>query len=132
MKGFVTNIEQDTKNNDFFRKVIFTARNSQLVLMTLRPSEEIGEEVHEHLDQFFRFEEGEGKVVIEGKEFEVRGGFAAVVPAGTKHNVINTSAENSLRLYTIYSPPNHQDTTIHQTKEEAEASEEHFDGQTSF
>ena len=132
MKGFVINIEQATKGNDFFRKVIFTAKNSQLVLMTLKPSEEIGEEVHEKLDQFFRFEEGQGKVVIEEEEFPVKDGFAAVVPAGTKHNIINTSTENSLRLYTIYSPPNHQDKTIHETKEIAEAGEEHFDGQTSF
>ena len=132
MKGFVTNIEQETKNNDFFRKVIFTAKNSQLVLMTLKPQEEIGEEVHNNLDQFFRFEEGEGKVVLEGEEFEIKDGFAVVVPAGTKHNVINTSAESPLRLYTIYSPPNHQDKTIHKTKEGAEASDEHFDGQTSF
>ena len=132
MRGFVTNIEQDTENNNFFRKVIFTAKHSQLVLMSLKPGEEIGEEVHNNLDQFFRFEQGQGKVVIEGEEFQIKDGFVAVVPAGTKHNVINTSVENPLRLYTIYSPPNHQDKTIHETKEEAEASEEHFDGQTSF
>jgi len=132
MKGFVTNIEKDTENNDFFRKVIFTAKHSQLVLMSLKPQEEIGEEVHETLDQFFRFEEGEGKVVIEGEEFEVSDGSAVVIPAGTRHNIINTSSENPLKLYTIYSPPNHAKETIHQTKEEAEAAEEHFDGKTSF
>ncbi|OGZ22419.1 MAG: cupin [Candidatus Nealsonbacteria bacterium RIFCSPLOWO2_01_FULL_41_9] len=132
MKGFITNIEQDTNNNEFFRKVIFTAKNSQLVLMTLKPQEEIGEEVHETLDQFFRFEKGTGKVVLEGEEFEVKDGFAAVVPAGTKHNIINTSSSEPLKLYTIYSPPNHADGTIHETKEIAESSEEHFDGKTSF
>jgi mannose-6-phosphate isomerase-like protein (cupin superfamily) len=132
MKGFITNIEKDAENNGFFRKVIFTAKYSQLVLMALKPNEEIGEEVHETLDQFFRFERGEGKVVIEGREFSVKDGFAAVVPAGAKHNVINTSASESLKLYTVYSPPNHQDGTIHKTKEEARASREHFDGRTSF
>jgi mannose-6-phosphate isomerase-like protein (cupin superfamily) len=132
MRGFITNIEQDTENNNFFRKVIFTAKNSQLVLMTLKPNEEIGEEVHENLDQFFRFEKGVGKVVLEGEEFEVEGGFVAVIPAGTKHNIINMSSNEPLKLYTIYSPPNHQDGTIHETKEIAEAAEEHFDGKTSF
>ena len=132
MKGFITNIEKDTEGNNYFRKVIFTAKYSQLVLMSLKPEEEIGEEVHENLDQFFRFEDGEGKAVIEGEEFQVGDGFAVVIPAGTKHNIINTSSEKPLKLYTIYSPPNHQDGTIHQTKEEAEASEEHFDGKTSF
>jgi len=132
MKGFIVNIEKESENNDFFRKVIFTAKYSQLVLMSLKPNEEIGEEVHDNLDQFFRFEQGEGKVVIEGEEFPVADGFATVIPAGTKHNIINTSSEKPLKLYTIYSPANHQDATIHQTKEEAEASEEHFDGKTSF
>ncbi len=132
MKGFITNIEKDTENNDFFRKVIFTAKHSQLVLMSLKPGEEIGEEVHDNLDQFFRFEEGEGRVVIEGEKFPVGDGFALVVPAGTKHNIINTSSDKPLKLYTIYSPPNHQDGTIHKTREEAETSEEHFDGKTSF
>lgn len=132
MRGFITNIENDAENNGFFRKVIFTAKYSQLVLMSLKPNEEIGEEVHDTLDQFFRFEEGKGKVVIEGQEFLIEGGFAAVVPAGTKHNIINASLTEPLKLYTIYSPPNHRDGTIHKTKEEAEASEEHFDGKTSF
>ncbi len=132
MRGFITNIEKDTEGNNYFRKVIFTAKYSQLVLMSLKPEEEIGEEVHDNLDQFFRFEDGEGRAIIEGEEFQVGDGFAVVIPAGTKHNIINTSSEKPLKLYTIYSPPNHQDGTIHQTKEEAEASEEHFDGKTSF
>ncbi len=131
-KGFVTNVEKDALENNFFRKVIFTAKNSQLVLMSLKPQEEIGTEVHETLDQFFRFEKGEGKVVIEGEEFQVKDGSAVVIPAGTLHNIINTSETQSLKLYTIYSPPNHKDQTVHQTKEIAEAAEEHFDGQTSF
>lgn len=132
MKGFVTNIEKDAENNNFFRKVIFTAKHSQLVLMSLKPNEEIGEEVHDTLDQFFRFEDGKGKVVIEGEDFYVEAGFAVVIPAGTKHNIINASSNEPLKLYTIYSPPNHRDGTIHKTREEAEASEEHFDGKTSF
>ena len=132
MKKFITNIEKDTLDNNFFRKVIFTAEHSQLVLMNLKPGEEIGEEAHDTLDQFFRFEKGKGKVVIEGEESEIKDGFAVVVPAGTKHNVINTSSSEPLKLYTIYSPPNHQDATIHETKEIAEAADEHFDGKTSF
>ncbi len=116
MRGFVTNIEKDTSDNNFFRKVIFTANHSQLVLMSLKPNEEIGEEVHDTLDQFFRFEDGEGKVVIEGQEFKVGDSFAVVIPAGTKHNIINTSSAEPLKLYTIYSPPNHKDQTIHKTK----------------
>src|SRR4030042_3769100 len=123
MKGFINNIEKDTLENDFFRKVIFTAEHSQLVLMSLKPNEEIGEEVHDTLDQFFRFEKGKGKVVLEGEEFEITDGFVLVVLAGTKHNIINTSSEEALKLYTIYSPPNHEDKTIHKTKEEAQAAE---------
>src|SRR4030042_17729 len=118
MKGFINNIEKDTLANNFFRKVIFTASHSQLVLMSLKPGEEIGEEVHDTLDQFFRFEKGEGKVVIEGQEFPISDGSAVVIPSGTKHNIINTSGSEPFKLYTIYSPPNHQDKTIHQTKEE--------------
>lgn len=132
MPGFITNIEKDTKDNNFFRKVIFTAKYSQLVLMSLKLGEEIGEEVHDNLDQFFRFEEGLGKVVIEGKEYDIKDGSAVVVPVGTKHNVINASSDKPLKFYTIYSPPNHQDGTIHKTKEDAKTSEEHFDGKTSF
>ncbi len=132
MKGFVVNIEKDSLENDSFRKVIFTAKHSQLVLMSLKPGEEIGEEVHDTLDQFFRFEKGTGKVIIEGEDFEIGDGFAVVIPAGTRHNIVNTSVEKPLKLYTIYSPPNHKDRTVHKTREEAEASEEHFDGKTSF
>lgn len=132
MRGFITNIEKATQENDAFRKVIFTAGHSQVVLMSLKPGEEIGEEVHDTLDQFFRFESGEGKAVIEGEEASVGDGSVLVVPAGTKHNIINTSSDAPLKLYTIYSPPNHQDGTIHKTKEEAEASDEHFDGKLSF
>jgi len=123
MKGFTGNIEEQTEENDFFRKVVFTAPHSQLVLMSLKPKEEIGEEVH-NVDQFFRFEEGEGKVVIDGQESVVKDGWVVVVPAGTKHNVINTSETESLKLYTIYSPAQHLEGTIHKTKEEAMVAEE--------
>ncbi len=132
MRGFVTTIEQDSLNNDFFREVIFTAKHSQLVLMSLKPNEDIGEEVHETIDQFFRIEKGKGRAVIEGESFPISDGSAVVIPAGTLHNIINTSDSEPLKLYTVYSPPNHQDGTIHKTKEEAEASSEHFDGKTSF
>lgn len=131
MKGYITNIEKLTEQNENFRKVLYTAKHSQLVLMTLKPGEEIGEEVHENLDQFFRFEEGEGKVVIDGTEHAVEDGFAAIVPAGARHNVINTSTNEPLKLYTIYSPPEHQDGVVRTTKQEAEAKEEHFDGKTT-
>ena len=122
MRGFVGNIEEETDSNDFFRKVIFTAPHSQLVLMSLNPEEEIGEEVHD-VDQFFRFEAGEGKVIIEGEESMVKDGWAVVVPAGAKHNVVNTSQTESLKLYTIYSPAHHPDGTVHKTKKEATAAE---------
>jgi mannose-6-phosphate isomerase-like protein (cupin superfamily) len=120
MKGFHTNIEKQTLDNPNFRKVIFTGNHSQLVLMTLQPNEEIGMEVHNENDQFFRFESGEGKVIVEGDEFDVSEGDAVVIPSGTSHNVINTSAENPLKLYTLYSPAHHPDGTIHATKEDAE------------
>ncbi|MDP3015219.1 MAG: cupin domain-containing protein [bacterium] len=128
MNRYIANIEKETKDNNFYRKVIFTAHYSQLVLMNLKPGEEIGEEIH-GLDQFFRFEEGEGKIILNNEEFLVSDGFAVVVPAGAKHNVINTSTDKQLKLYTIYSPPNHRDGTIHQTK--SDEAEEHFDGKTS-
>ena len=133
MKGFVSNIEQDVLANDNFRKVIYTAQHSQLVLMSLNPSEEIGMEVHPDNDQFFRIDAGTGKVIIDGNEYEVSNGFAVVVPAGAQHNVINTSATDKLKLYTIYSPAHHQDQIIHATKADAEADEgkEHFDGTTT-
>lgn len=123
MAGFVTNIETDTLNNDNFRKVIFTAPYSQLVLMSLLPSEEIGMETHPDVDQFFRVEKGAGKVVINGEETAISDGFAIVIPAGTEHNVINTSSTESLKLYTIYSPAHHKDGVVHKTKAEAETDE---------
>ena len=122
------NIEKETRENSLYRKVLFTAHYSQLVLMSLNPGEEIGKEVH-GLDQFLRFESGEGKVVLNGEESKVTDGFAVVIPAGTKHNVINTSSDKPLKLYTVYSPPNHQDGTVHKIK--ADEKEEHFDGKTS-
>ena len=120
MTGYVANIERETIDNENFRKVLYTAPNSQLVVMSLQPGEEIGEETH-NLDQFIRFESGEGKVVLNGDEYKVRDNYAIVIPAGTKHNVINISLEKKLKLYTIYSPPEHKEGTIHKTKEEAEA-----------
>lgn len=131
MKGFVTNIEEVSIENENFRKVLYTAKNSQLVVMSLKPNEDIGEEIHQ-LDQFIRVEAGQGKAVLDGVEHEVRDGSAVVVPAGAKHNIINTSSDAPLKLYTVYSPPNHRDGIIHQTKAEAIADEaEHFDGRTS-
>src|SRR3990167_6354653 len=120
MTGYVTNIERETIDNENFRKVLYTAPNSQLVVMSLQPGEEIGEETH-NLDQFIRFESGEGKVVLNGEQYKVEDDYAVVIPAGTKHNVINISLEKKLKLYTIYSPPEHKEGTIHKTKEEAEA-----------
>jgi mannose-6-phosphate isomerase-like protein (cupin superfamily) len=131
MKGFFTNIEKETLENENFRKVLYTAKHSQLVLMSLRPNEEIGMEVHPDNDQFFRFEKGEGKVIIDGNEYLVSDGSAIVVPAGAEHNVINTSSTEPLKLYTIYSPAHHKDGIVRATKEEAEANEAPFDGQTT-
>jgi mannose-6-phosphate isomerase-like protein (cupin superfamily) len=120
MTGFVDNIEQKTLNNSYFRQVLFTGKHSQLVLMCLKPNEEIGMEVHSNVDQFFRFESGDGKVIINGEENPVSDGTAVVVPAGAEHNIINTSSDKELKLYTIYSPANHPDGTIHKTKAEAD------------
>lgn len=131
MKGFVTNIEQDTKANDNFRKVIYTGKHSQLVLMSLAPGEDIGEEVHADNDQFFRVDAGVGQVIIDGNTTDIADGTAVVVPAGAQHNVINTSETESLKLYTIYSPPHHKDGIVRATKAEAEANEEDFDGTIS-
>jgi len=131
VKGYVAAIEEETKKNTDFRRVLYTSRYSQLVLMSIGPGEEIGEEVHADHDQFFRFEAGEGKVVIDRVEHKVKDGSAVVVPAGALHNVINTSKKSDLRLYTIYSPPEHQHGTLRHTKAEAMAKEEHFDGKTS-
>jgi mannose-6-phosphate isomerase-like protein (cupin superfamily) len=131
MKGYVTAIEKETRENSNFRRVLYTGKHSQLVLMSLKPLEEIGEETHEDVDQFFRFEEGEGKVIIDGVEHRVKDGEAVIVPAGARHNVVNSSKSSELKLYTIYSPPEHQDRIVRRTKAEAMASEEHFDGRTT-
>jgi mannose-6-phosphate isomerase-like protein (cupin superfamily) len=124
MIGYAQNIESLTLANSNFRQVVFTGKFCQLVLMSLAPGEEIGLEVHPNVDQFFRVEKGQGKVVMNGEETAVADGFAIVVPAGTNHNIINTSATDSLKLYTIYSPPQHKDGVIHKTKAEAEADTE--------
>ena len=131
MKGFVTNIEKETIGNGNFRKVLYTSKHSQLVLMSLKPREEIGMETHPDNDQFFRFERGQGKCVIDGKEYEVSDGFAVVVPAGAEHNVVNVSDQEDLKLYTIYSPAHHKDGIVRQTKEEAASQEAEFDGVTT-
>lgn len=131
MKGFCDNIEEKTLANENFRQVLYTGKHSQLVLMSLKPNEEIGMEVHEDNDQFFRFEKGTGKAVIDGNEYEVKDGTAVVVPAGAQHNIINTSDSEPLKLYTIYSPAHHQDGTVRATKAEAEASAPEFDGKTT-
>ena len=131
MKGFKSNIEKDTLSNNNFRRVLYTGSKSQLVLMSLRPGEEIGEEVHETVDQFFRFEKGDGIVVIDKIKQKVGNGDAVIVPAGARHNVINTSKTLDLKLYTIYSPPEHQDGTVRKTKAEAMTNPEEFDGKTS-
>ncbi len=122
--GFVGKIEDQTLNNTNFRQVIFTGKHSQLVLMSLTPGEEIGMEVHPNVDQFFRIELGQAKIIMNGEEHVLSDGFAAIVPAGTEHNVINASQTEDLKLYTIYSPPNHPEGTIHKTKIEAMAAEE--------
>jgi mannose-6-phosphate isomerase-like protein (cupin superfamily) len=131
MQGFNANIEKETLENGNFRKVLYTGKHSQLVLMSLAPNTEIGMEVHPDNDQFFRFEQGEGKVIIDGNEYSVADGSAIVVPAGAEHNVINVSATEDLKLYTIYSPAHHKDGIVRATKEEAEAKEADFDGVTS-
>lgn len=128
-QGFKTNIEADTTANNNFRKVLYTGEYSQLVLMTLQPGEEIGLEVHEDTDQFFRFEAGTGKVVVNETTYDVADGDAVIVPAGAQHNVINVSDSETLNLYTIYSPAHHKDQTIHATK--ADEVEEEFDGVTT-
>jgi mannose-6-phosphate isomerase-like protein (cupin superfamily) len=129
MKGFVQDIEALAVKNDDFRRVLYTAKNCQLVLMALKPKEEIGAEVHT-LDQFFRVEEGTGEAVLDGVRTPIRAGFAVVVPAGANHNIINTG-KDPLKLYTLYSPPNHRDGVVHHTRVEAETDNEHFDGKTS-
>lgn len=130
MNGFVADIEKLTVENADFRRVLYTGRNLQLVLMSLKPGEEIGAEVHDDRDQFFRVESGQGEVLIDGKRTKIADDDAIIVPAGARHNVINTGTE-PLRLYTLYGPPEHRDGTVHATKAEADAKEEHFDGKTS-
>ena len=128
MKGYATAIEKETLKNSDYRRVLYTGKYSQLVLMNLKPMEEIGMETHNDSDQFFRFEEGEGKVIIDGVEHKVKDGDAVIVPAGAKHNVVNTSKKLELKLYTIYSPPEHQDKVVRHTKVDAEVSPEEYDG----
>jgi mannose-6-phosphate isomerase-like protein (cupin superfamily) len=131
MKGFKSNIEKDTLGNTNFRRALYTGKNSQLVLMNLKPGDEIGEEVHKTIDQFLRFEKGEGVVSIDGVKHRVVDGDAVIVPAGARHNVTNISKNTELKLYTIYSPPEHQDGTVRKTKAEALAKPEEFDGKTT-
>ncbi len=131
MKGYKNNIEQLTLDNTNFRQVLYTGKHCQLVLMTLQPGEEIGMEVHEDNDQFFRFEAGNGKVYIDGNEYEVSDGDAVVVPSGAQHNVVNVSSDTHLKLYTIYSPAHHRDGVVHASKEIALSDEEEFDGKTT-
>jgi mannose-6-phosphate isomerase-like protein (cupin superfamily) len=128
IRGFTTNIEKDTLDNYNFRKVVYTADYMQLVLMSLRPGEEIGEEIHQKTDQFFRIEKGQGKCIINDNIYELNDGVVVIVPAGAKHNIINTSLDEDLKLYTIYSPPHHKDGIIRSTKQEAEEQEAAFDG----
>lgn len=131
MNGYTENIEQATLTNNSFRKVVYTGKHAQLVLMSLRPGEEIGMEVHETTDQFFRFEAGQGVVSIDGNEHPVSDGSGVIVPAGARHNVTNTSADTDLKLYTIYSPSHHLDGVEFATRSEADASDEEFDGKTT-
>ena len=129
MKGFVQDIEGLALKNNAFRQVLYTAKHCQLVVMALKPKEEIGEEVHK-LDQFFRVEEGTGEAVLDGIRTTIRAGFAVVVPAGARHNIINTGSV-PLKLYTLYAPPNHRDGVVHHTRVDAEADNEQFDGKTT-
>lgn len=131
MHGFHADIEQATLANTDFRRVLYTGKHSQLVLMSLKPGEEIGMETHPDNDQFFRFEKGEGKCVIDGNEYELKDGMAIIIPAGAEHNVINTSATEELKMYTIYSPAYHKDGIVRATKAEAEADAPEFDGATT-
>ena len=132
MKGYVANIEDATVDNEDFRRVVYTGKNLQLVLMTLPPGCDIGEEVHEDRDQFFRIEEGEGVIRIDGKDNRVEAEFAVIVPAGARHNVVNTG-EEPLKLYTLYGPPEHRDGTVHKDKAQAERDhdDDEWDGETT-
>lgn len=129
MNGFIKNIEKIAETNQDFRQVLYTAKNCQLVVMSLKSKEEIGMEVHK-LDQFFRVEEGNGEAVLDGVHTAISAGFAVLVPAGTNHNIINTG-EGPLKLYTLYAPPNHRDGVVHRTRADAEADSEKFDGKTT-
>jgi len=131
MKGFVSNIEKDALENENFRQILYSGKHSQLVLMSLQPKEEIGMETHPDNDQFFRFEKGEGKCIIDSNEYEISDGTAVVVPAGAQHNIINVSETEKLKLYTIYSPAHHKDGIVRATKQEALANEAGFDGVTT-
>lgn len=131
MKGFHTVIEEQTLQNTNFRQVLYTGKHSQLVLMSLKPQEEIGLETHPDNDQFFRIEKGTGKAIIDNTEYPLKDGDVLVIPAGAKHNVINTSPTDELKLYTIYSPAHHRDGVVHTTKAQAQSDEEEFDGKTS-
>ena len=131
MKGYFANIEEETLSNSDFRRVLYTGKHAQLVLMSLPSGSEIGMEVHDENDQFFRFESGTGLVVIDGNKYQVSDGSAIIVPAGAEHNVVNTSKTEDLKLYTIYSPPHHKDGIVRATKEQAEANDEDFDGTTT-
>jgi mannose-6-phosphate isomerase-like protein (cupin superfamily) len=130
MKGFVGDIEDQAEDNSDFRRVVYTGKNLQLVLMSLKPGEDIGEEVHKDRDQFFRLEKGKGEVLIDGKRSKIKGDDAVLVPAGVRHNIINTG-EKPLRFYTLYGPPEHRDATVHATKADAQRMKEHFDGKTT-
>lgn len=131
MKGYKANIEKLTEENNNFRKVLYTGKHCQLVLMNLKPGEEIGLETHTGNDQFFRFESGNGQVTIDGNVYEVGGGDAVIVPQGAEHNVVNVSDAEELKMYTIYSPAHHKDGIVRETKEDAVANEAEFDGQTT-
>lgn len=131
MKGYNTNIEKDALENKNFRKVLYTSKHSQLVLMSLKPGEEIGMEIHPNNDQFFRFEKGEGECVIDGNSYEIGDGSVIIVPAGAEHNVVNTSKTDDLKLYTIYSPAHHKDGVVMATKIDAEKDSPEFDGKTT-
>jgi len=131
MKGYNANIKKDTLENENFRKVLYTGKHCQLVLMSLKPLEEIGMEIHSENDQFFRFEKGEGKAIIDGNEYILGDGSVIIVPSGAEHNIVNTSSTEDLKLYTIYSPAHHKDGVIRATKAEAEADGPEFDGKTT-
>ncbi|MGE0361261.1 MAG: cupin domain-containing protein [Vicinamibacterales bacterium] len=130
MNGFIDDIEDLTEDNRDFRRVLYTGRKMQLVLMALQPGEEIGQEVHAETDQFFRIEKGTGEVVIDGHVTKIKSDVAIVVPAGARHNIRNTG-DKPLKLYTLYAPPEHRDGTVHATKADADAAHEHFDGKTT-